>query len=1023
MTGITYKCADVKWDMHDGYGNHRFIVNAPSAEYVSARLPWRRRDEHPDLIGIRIRYGNRENGVGTCETCDIIISSCTRDEGDIIFRAPQSGEYEIYYMPYLMPGEWYAPDIEYFLAGDMTPDAVWKKAYDKSKAIPAEVVSYESRAAFDSFYPMEMPMTDTEKENFLNADAPFTSLIESRLTPIRMKHALPFVWCDRADRLSLSDSACSNEHYAFQLAICAKEKLTNIKVSFTDSKGREYPLNDVICFNLNGVDADGKEMVITRDADAGEVVTLWCGVKCECFDGDNVKIYATVTADGTDYSETCILDLTLIPDTLPRNGDDELWRMSRLFWLNDTIGSGYDTIAPYTPVKVDEASKTVDILGRQFKVGTLGLPDSAISFFDDRCTLDGDTEPIELFRSPVTLNVKENGTPKNIAETEQIWHHDGTLRSRCITEAVCGSLKLLSTAAYESDGNVDVTVNVTATADGEYEFDLSLLFNSNAVPYMMGMCREGGTVPSSFVYYWDEKYDGNEVWLGGARAGVQLKLMQENEHWHGAKPLPRMWANGGLGCIRLKNNPNTGEVALNCLTGKVKLEKGQTEILHFHLIFTPFHPIDYKKHFTHHYYHKNPWNSTEHIPNIERAKEMDADTIILHQGSPINENINYPFIRADDIKVEVEKAHSMGLKYKLYYTVRELSNYTAELWALMSLGDEIFKMDGDFRIADYFVRDGKVEERPDGGPWLVEHLVEGFTPAWHQFLESGELDCAIATTPKSRWHNYYLKGLGWLARVVGIDGIYLDGIGYDRHIMRRVRRILDAAKPGVGDIDIHCGNEHNPAYGNGISSCIYLEHFAYADSIWNGEGFDCQNSSPENFLTEMCGIPFGVMGEMLESGGNPWRGMLYGMTARCGWSQGGVSTTIWRSVWEKFGIADAKMYGYWHPDCPVSVDNDEVKATVYVKDNGDVLICLASWFPYAREFRLSIDRNALGITGNFELYAPEIGGMRPTDRRIPLEGVDMSSPVGNLQEEAVFDGNAPLYICPGKGYLLFLRRK
>ncbi|MBR5632382.1 MAG: hypothetical protein IKW68_00235, partial [Clostridia bacterium] len=540
---------------------------------------------------------------------------------------------------------------------------------------------------------------------------------------------------------------------------------------------------------------------------------------------------------------------------------------------------------------------------------------------------------------------------------------------------------------------------------------------------MMGMCREGGVVPSSYLYYWDESRDGNEVWLGGARAGVQLKLMQESEHWHGASPLPRMWANGGKGCIRLKNDPNTGAVSLNCLTGKVHLSKGQTELLHFHLIFTPFHPIDYSKHFTHHYYHKNPWNSTEHIPNIERARDMGADTVILHQGSPINENINYPFIRSADIKAEADRAHSMGMKYKLYYTVRELSNYTPEIWALLSLGDEIFKINGNFRIADYFVRDGKIDERPDGGPWLVEHLVEGFTPAWHQFLEGGELDCAIATQPKSRWHNYYLKGLEWLIKVVGIDGLYLDGIGYDRHIMRRVRRILDMAKPGTGDIDIHCGNEHNPLYGGGISSCIYLEHFAYADSIWNGEGFDCQNSSHENFFTEMCGIPFGLMGEMLEAGGNPWRGMLYGMTARCGWSQGGVSTTIWRSVWDKFGIADAKMYGYWHPDCPVSVDNDEVKATVYVKDNGDVLICLASWFPYAREFSLSVDKEALGITGDFELYAPEIAGMRPTDRRIPLEGVDMSSPVGNLQEEAVFDGNAPIYICPGKGYMLFLRRK
>jgi len=105
------------------------------------------------------------------------------------------------------------------------------------------------------------------------------------------------------------------------------------------------------------------------------------------------------------------------------------------------------------------------------------------------------------------------------------------------------------------------------------------------------------------------------------------------------------------------------------------------------------------------------------------------------------------------------------------------------------------------------------------------------------------------------------------------------------------------------------------------------------------------------------------------------------------------------------------------------IDNDQVKATVYVKDSGDVLICLASWFPYTRNFRLSIDTDFLGITGDYELYAPQIENMRPTDRRIPLEGVDMTSPVGNLQEETVFPADAPIPICPGKGWMLFVRRK
>jgi len=32
------------------------------------------------------------------------------------------------------------------------------------------------------------------------------------------------------------------------------------------------------------------------------------------------------------------------------------------------------------------------------------------------------------------------------------------------------------------------------------------------------------------------------------------------------------------------------------------------------------------------------------------------------------------------------------------------------------------------------------------------------------------------------------------------------------------------------------------------------------------------------------GIPFSLMGEMLQDGGTPWRGMVYGMTNRLPWS-------------------------------------------------------------------------------------------------------------------------------------------
>jgi hypothetical protein len=84
----------------------------------------------------------------------------------------------------------------------------------------------------------------------------------------------------------------------------------------------------------------------------------------------------------------------------------------------------------------------------------------------------------------------------------------------------------------------------------------------------------------------------------------------------------------------------------------------------------------------------------------------------------------------------------------------------AELWALRSLGFEVYLDGGD-----------------GGHSWLREHLVNHYAAAWHQPLSGGEVDAAIATSGLSRWHNYYLEGLGWLVRNAGIDGLYLDGIG------------------------------------------------------------------------------------------------------------------------------------------------------------------------------------------------------------------------------------------------------
>ena len=137
---------------------------------------------------------------------------------------------------------------------------------------------------------------------------------------------------------------------------------------------------------------------------------------------------------------------------------------------------------------------------------------------------------------------------------------------------------------------------------------------------------------------------------------------------------------------------------------------------------------------------------------------------------------------------------------------------------------------------------------------------------------------------------------------------------------------------------------------------------------------------------------------MLQDNGNPWRGMVYGMTAR--YYSGADPKHIWK-LWDDFGIADAKMLGYWSPECPVRTDNPDVLATAYVR-KGRTLISVASWAKQRVPVRLKIDWKALGLDpAKVRLEAPAIQG---------------------FQDAASFDVRDSITVEPGKGWLLVAAR-
>jgi hypothetical protein len=353
----------------------------------------------------------------------------------------------------------------------------------------------------------------------------------------------------------------------------------------------------------------------------------------------------------------------------------------------------------------------------------------------------------------------------------------------------------------------------------------------------------------------------------------------------------------------------------------------------------------------------------------------------VHHASFYSPYINYPY--SDDsvpaFRDLVKRAHARGVKLRVYYTTREITQNMPELFPLHTLHGEII-LPGPGPAARTLLH-------PNGPhAWLTENLREQFVPAWEAQVGApyADLDLSVVTTPDSRWNNFYLAGLQWLVDESDFDGMYVDDTALDATSLRRARRILDR-RPGRL-IDLHTWNHFNSWAGFANNLTIYMEILPYLDRLWLGEGFSANEASPDFWLVEMSGLPFGLMSEMLD-GANPWRGMVFGETARLPYS--GDPRGLWR-VWDEYGIQGTEFLPFFLQDCPVKTDHPHVLATAYRKP-GRTFIALGSWAEKDTKVKLGIDWKALGLDpARATLYAPPIAGMQTQQQWKPDEPIPVA---------------------------------
>ena len=988
---VPYHVAGQPWA--ENLGNQRARVRVEvKAATVWARIPWRRRDRQPELKDVIVIDAATNLRIG-----NVLAVNLNREFGDILFQPVTApGDYWVYYLPYHYEGWKNSPTVVY--APPTAPtDREWVRACaplvqqlaaDRLAGLPAaHAVEIQAINAFNRFDPMEVIATAAEMRQLLAAHAnePYLLFPEDREYPIRMLDELPLRWIRSGPASQFRGVAARGEYYAFQIGLFASvQAISDLAVEFSELKtsdGKTISAAALRCTNLGGTDWLGRPLRRRVDIAQGAVQPLWFGVQVAADAAPGVYAGTLTLRPRNAPASAVQLTLVVTDQLLADAGDSEIWRHSRLRWLDSTLGLDAEVPAPYAPIRRD--GRTLHLLGRTLRLNELGFPESLTSTFTrnvDRT--DGPAH--ELLAGPVQF-----------AATGATWTGGLEFKPSApgavswTAQSTSGALTLSCDAMLESDGHINYRLTLRANAATDLDDAvLEIPLRRSAVPYMMGLGHKGGNRQPNWAWKWDVNRANGLLWIGDVEAGLQLRLKHETDTWdlYNMKQTGpyRDWSNEGRGGCTVREAGD--RVVVRAYTGPRHLAAGEAMQLNFGLLLTPFHPLD-RDHWDWRHAH-----SDHSHRSVAAARADGASIVTLHQSDPLNPNINYPFNFARELSAFTREAHEAGLRVKLYYTVREQSNYTGEFWALRSLGDEVLLHGPGFHLADQFT-DRKGDPTPTvGSSWLREHAISGYVPAWHDPLGPGHYDAAIATTPLSRWHNYYLEGVNWLMWSTGIDGLYLDGIGYDREIMKRVRKVMQRAQPG-SLIDFHSGNNFHPEYGLNSPMNQYLELFPYVDSLWMGEGYD-YNESPDYWLVEIAGLPFGLFSEMLQGGGQPWRGMLYGMSSRLGWGPGDPRA-LWK-LWDAFGIKEARMIGYWDATCPVKTDRPDVLATVYRKE-GKTLIALASWAQQDVTCTLKIDWLALGLDPQkARLTAPAIAGLQTPVSYGATEKIPIPAAAGSL---------------------------
>jgi len=897
---------------------------------------WRRSDLSVRLKGLKLL-----SAASGEEITDARVVSYDREKVTVEFRPVTGpGEYHLYFgarEPFLF-----------------NPTAEWLRKAGQETPVNATAERIEARCGLDSFYPMETIPLDGERNAFLEMFPGATFLVfpQDRDQSVKMLYDVPAFWVFRNPDAPFILNTDRNEYRVFQLGVWAcRSALSDIDVAFsgfTTDKGTEHISAELFqCLTLTSR-IKSEYMLKPSGSLAvpkGQVRALWCGIDLP---GDVApgEYRGTVTVKPAGQSSVNVpVILRISGSFVEERGDNDLWRLSRLRWIESDIGLSGEIFEPFEPLTYSKRNQSVSTWGHELILDGSGLPEK-IRFGDDDI-LDS---AIELTGSAETgilaWDVNVFGFTE-ATDSRIIW--TGGALSEGITLQVDGVI--------EFDGCIVITVKLTADSETRVN-DLSLV-----VPWK----EECAGLASGMGYR--GKRDGNRIWRSVPRTSQCFG--------------PSLWMGDverGLGWITWDTGPWEDPSRMDAAT---VTEEGSAVVLRLnfgtHLITadnpwqiqfalrpTPVKPRD-PRHWHFRYLHRGGEfmagdNDTPQSYLADNSRRLDelvdlgVTRLNLHDWWGPSFNYAWQWEGPDNLSRLTAEAHKRGIFVKVYNSGRELSTLAPEFWALVYEGTQ-------YRFRD------EIALEPRGNfqdVWHENHLPDGLPQGWPRIHHDLGNEHAIPVSNATRIGNFYLESIRYMTEHFGTDGAYWDGadgptLGH-REMAKRLWTIFKKTNPNAV-IDAHHGTT---LLTSPMTDCMLV--LPFIDSIWHGEGFPYDMFDPWAWLVEISGLPFGVPSEMLAGEQYFDRGMLFGIWPRMGW---GAGTEKQQKLWkffDRFGIENAEMLGWWERDNGVTIDRPDTYVTAFVHPDNGVLLVISSWHPPLQHWvgdsidvTLALDRGILAL--------------------------------------------------------------